>query len=218
MKMVVGAVMFVVLIVCAAYFGSHWYYGADPVPINVEIEPPRVSVGTATDSDFDELPAFDDFDDESDAGIVASASPDEKPNDSDGTDLIDELSSASWDWEAEVSKAREEPTVTDLSDQELRERFLANVESGKFARKLREYFEREHGKCPEVDVLVRYYDKLVKGQAMLSDSIEFTEARLALDLAESQEAESIDKSIEHLEKHGDEPVGGTLTVTSLDRL
>ena len=56
--------------------------GADPVPINVETEPPRVSVGTATDSDFDELPAFDDFDDESDAGIVASASPDEKPNDS----------------------------------------------------------------------------------------------------------------------------------------
>ena len=53
---------------------------------------------------------------------------------------------------------------------------------------------------------------------MLSDSIEFTEARLALDLVGSQEAESIDRSIEHLEKHGDEPVGGTLTVTSLDRL
>ena len=66
--------------------------------------------------------------------------------------------------------------------------------------------------------MVRYYDKLVKGQALLSDSIEFTKARLALGLAGSQEAESIDSSIEHLEKHGDERVGGTLTVTALDRL
>ena len=218
MKMVVGAVMFVVLIVCAAYFGSHWYYGADPVPINVETEPPRVSVGTATDSDFDELPAFDDFDDESDAGIVASASSDEKPNDSDGTDLIDELSSTSWDWEAEVSEARKKPSVEDLSDEELRDRFFADVESGKFKRKMREYLEREHGNGPEVDALVRYYDKLFKGQAMLSDTIEFKLARESLGLAGARESASIDSSIEHLQKHGDGPASGTVTVSTLNRL
>ena len=218
MKLVVGAVMFAVLIVCAAYFGSHWYYGPDPVPINVETEPPRVSVGTATDSDSDELPDFDDFDDESDAGIVTSASPDEKPNDSDGPDLIDELSSTSWDWDAEVSKVREEPTVADLSDKELRDRFFADVESGKFSRKMREYFEREHGKGPEVDTLVRYYDKLFKRQATLFDHIEFKLARESLGLAGSRESESIDSSIEHLQKHGDGPVSGTITVSTLDRL
>ena len=71
--------------------------------------------------------------------------------------MIDELSSASWDWEAEVSKAREEPTVTDLSDQELRERFLADVESGKFARKLREYFERDQPHISCTLIIFRLY-------------------------------------------------------------
>ena len=83
---------------------------------------------------------------------------------------------------------------------------------------MREYFEREHGKVPEVDVLVRYYDKLVKGQAMLSDSIDFQIARQTLGLAGPQEMEAIDRSFEHLEEYGDEAVGGKLTVTALDRL
>ncbi len=226
MKMVVGAAVIAILIVCGAYFGSHLYYGDDPVPFTVDSQPHRVSVGTSTvdNSEVDELTTSGTFADESDNDIVVVESPDamghsdEESAYSPDTQVIDEPSPEAWDWDEELREARHEESVTDLSDQELRERFLADVESGKFARKMRKYFEREHGKGPEVDALVRYYDKLVKGQAMLSDSVEFTKARLALGLAGSQEAESIDRSIEHLEKHGDERVGGTLTVTSLDRL
>ena len=226
MRMVVGAGVIAVLIVCGVYFGSHWYYGDDPAPFVVDSQLPRVSMGTSTvnDSEVDELTTPGVFAGESDNNIVVVESPDavghsdEESAYSPDTQVIDELFPEVWDWEEELREARHEESVTDLSDQELRERFLAAVESGKFARKMREYFEREHGKGPEVDVLVRYYDKLVKGQATLSDSIEFTKARLALGLAGSQEAESIDRSIEHLEKHGDERVGGKLTVTTLDRL
>ena len=216
MKMVLGAVVGAILFVVGIYFGSHWYYGDAPAPFVVDSQLPRVSVGTSAVDDV--------FADESDNDIVVIESPDamehsdEESAYSPDTQVIDEPSPEAWDWAEEPREARHEEPVTDLSDQELRERFLASVESGKFARKMREYFEREHGKGPEVDVLVRYYDKLFTGQATLSDSIEFTKARLALGLAGSQEAESIDRSIEHLEKHGDEWVGGTLTVTSLDRL
>ena len=224
MKMVVGAMVIAILIVCGAYFGSHWYYGDDPVPLIVDSQPPRVSVGTSTvdNSEADELTTSGIFADESDSYVAESSdsmghSHGEATHSHD-TQAMDKLSKETWDWEEELHAERHEASVTDLSDQELRERFLANVESGKFARKLREYFERQHGKGPEVDVLVRYYDKLVKGQALLSDSIEFTEARLALGLAGSQEAESIDRSIEHLEEYGDGAVGGRLTVTALDRL
>ena len=224
MRMVVGAGVIAVLIVCGAYFGSHWYYGAAPVPLIVDSQPPRVSVGTSTvdNPEVDELTTPGIFADESDSYVAESPDArghaDEEPAYSPDTQVIDESSPEAWDWDEELREARHEESVTDLSDEELRERFLASVESGKFARKMREYFQREHGKGPEVDVLVRYYDKLVKGQATLSDSIEFTKARLALGLAGPQEAESIDRTIEHLEKHGDERVGGTLTVTSLDRL
>ena len=222
MKMVVGATVIAILIVCGAYFGSHLYYGDAPVPFTVDSQPHRVSVGTSTvdNSEVDELTTSGTFADESDNDIVVDESPDamghsdEESAYSPDTQVIDEPSPEAWDWDEELREARHEESVTDLSDQELRERFLADVESGKFARKMRKYFEREHGKGPEVDALVRYYDKLFKGQATLSDSIEFTEARLALGLAGPQEAESIDRSIEHLEKHGDERVGGTLTVTS----
>lgn len=222
MKMVVGATVIAILIVCGAYFGSHLYYGDAPVPFTVDSQPHRVSVGTSTvdNSEVDELTTSGTFADESDNDIVVVESPDamghsdEESAYSPDTQVIDEPSPEAWDWDEELREARHEESVTDLSDQELRERFLADVESGKFARKMRKYFEREHGKGPEVDALVRYYDKLFKGQATLSDSIEFTEARLALGLAGPQEAESIDRSIEHLEKHGDERVGGTLTVTS----
>ena len=216
MKMVLGAVVGAILFVVGIYFGSHWYYGDAPAPFVVDSQLSRVSVGTSAVDDV--------FADESDNDIVVIESPDamehsdEESAYSPDTQVIDEPSPEAWDWDEELREARHEESVTDLSDQELRERFLASVESGKFARKMREYFEREHGKGPEVDVLVRYYDKLFTGQATLSDSIEFTKARLALGLAGSQEAESIDRSIEHLEKHGDEWVGGTLTVTSLDRL
>ena len=224
MKMVVGATVIAILIVCGVYFGSHWYYGDDPVPLVLDSQPPRVSVGTSTadNSEVDELTTSGIFADESDSYVAESSdamghSHGESTHSHD-TQAMDEPSKEAWDWDEELREVRHEESVTNLSDEELRERFLASVESGKFARKLREYFERQHGKGPEVDVLVRYYDKLVKGQALLSDSIEFTEARLALGLAGSQEAESIDRSIEHLEKHGDGRVGGTLTVTSLDRL
>ena len=224
MKMVVGATVIAILIICGAYFGSHWYYGDALVPFVVDSQPPRVSVGTSAvdNSEIDEPTTPGVFDDESDSYVAESPDAmghaDEEPAYSPDTQAIDEASPEAWDWDEELREARHEESVTDLSDQELRERFLADVESGKFARKMREYFEREHGKGPEVDALVRYYDKLFTGQATLSDSIEFTEARLALGLAGPQEAESIDRSIEHLEKHGDEWVGGTLTVTSLDRL
>ena len=220
MKMVVGATVIAILIICGAYFGSHWYYGDDPVPFTVDSQLPRVSVGTSTvdDSEVDELT----FADESDNDIAelpdAMGQSDKQPTDSPDTQGIDEPFLQAWDWDEEVGQAHEEPSVTDLSDQELRERFLADVESGKFKRKMREYLERKHGKGPEVDVLVRYYDKSFRNQATLSDSIEFKLARLALGLAGSKESESIDSSIEHLQKHGDEPVGGTLTVTALDRL
>ena len=186
----------------------------------VDSQTPRVSVGTSTvdNSEVDELT----FADESDNAIAESPDAmgrsDKQPTDSPDTQAIDEPSLQAWDWEEELHAERHKESVTDLSDQELRERFLADVESGKFARKMREYFEREHGKGPEVDVIVRYYDKLFRDQATLSDSIEFTKARVALGLAGFQEAESIDRSIEHLEKHGDESVGGRLTVTALDRL
>ena len=174
------------------------------------------------DSEVDDLTSWDTFIDESDNDIAESADAmehaDEPPTDSPDTQGIDESSPKVWDWEEEVRQAREEPSVTDLSDKELRERFLADVESGKFARKMREYFEREHGKGPEVDVMVSYYDKLFKRQATLSDHIEFKLARESLGLAGSKESDSIDSSIEHLQKHGDEPVGGTITVSTLDRL
>ena len=226
MKMVLGAVVVAILFVVGVYFGSHWYYGDAPAPFAVDSQLPRVSVGTSAvdDSEVDELTTPGVFADESDNDIVVVESPDavghsdEESAYSPDTQVIDEPSPEAWDWDEELREARHEESVTDLSDQELRERFLADVESGKFARKMREYFEREHGKGPEVNVLVHYYDKLFKGQATLSDSIEFTKARLALGLAGSQEAESIDRSIEHLEKHGDERVGGKLTVTTLDRL
>ena len=171
MKMVVYAGVIAVLIVCGAYFGSHWYYGDDPIPLRVDSPLPSVSVGTASvdDSEVDDLTSWDTFIDESDIDIAASADTmepaDEPPTDSPDTPGIDELSQKAWDWEEAVRQAREEPSVTDLSDQALRERFLADVESGKFARKMREYFEREHGKGPKVDVMVRYYDRLLTNQA-----------------------------------------------------
>ena len=224
MKMVVGAGVIAILMVCGAYFGSHWYYGDDPAPFIVDSQLPRVSVGTSAvdDLEVDELTTSGVFVDESDNDIIES--PDsmghshEESTHSHEAQVMDEPSVEAWDWEEELREERHKESVTDLSDQELRERFLADVESGKFARKLREYFERQHGKGPEVDVLVRFHDKLFRGQAKLSDSIEFKMARQALGLAGYQEAEAIDKSIEHLEKHGDESVGGTLTVTALDRL
>ena len=224
MKMVVGAAVIAILIVCGAYFGSHLYYGDDPVPFTVDSQPHRVSVGTSTvdSSEVDELTTSDTFADESDSYVAES--PDAMGHSDEGaayspdTQVIDEPSTEAWDWAEELREARHEESVTDLSDQELRERFLADVESGKFARKMREYFEREHGKGPEVDVLVHYYDKLFKGQATLSDHIEFKIARQALGVAGSQEAASIDSSIEHLQEHGDGSVGGKLTVTSLNRL
>ncbi len=224
MKMVVGATVIAILIVCGAYFGSHLYYGDDPVPLTVDSQPHRVSVGTSTvdNSEVDELTTSGVFTDESDS--YAAESPDtvghshEESAYSPDKQVIDEPFPEAWDWEEELREGRHEESVTDLSDQELRERFLADVESGKFARKMREYFEREHGKGPEVDVLVRYYDKLFKGQATLSDHIEFKIARQALGVAGSQEAASIDSSIEHLQEHGDGSVGGKLTVTTLDRL
>ena len=224
MKMVVGAGVIAVLIVCGAYFGSHWYYGDDPTPVIVDSQLPKVSVGTSAvdNSEVNELRTSGMFADESDNDIVESASEmghsDEDPTLPTDPQAIDEPSKQTWDWEEELHEARHQESVTDLSDKELRERFLADVESGKFARKMREYFERQHGKGPEVDALVRYYDKLLKGQAKLSDSIEYQKARLALGLAGSQEAESMDRSIEHLEEYGDETVGGKLTVTTLDRL
>ena len=224
MKMVVGATVIAILIVCGVYFGSHWYYGDDPVPLVLDSQPPRVSVGTSTvdNSEVDELTTSGIFADESDSYVAESSeamghSHGESTHSHD-TQAMDEPSKEAWDWEEELREERHKESVTDLSDQELRERFLADVESGKFARKMREYLEREHGKGPEVDVLVRYYDKSFKNQATLSDSIEFMLARESLGLAGSKESESIDSSIEHLQKHGDEPVGGTLTVSTLDRL
>ena len=224
MKMVVGATVIAILIVCGVYFGSHWYYGDDPVPLVLDSQPPRVSVGTSTvdNSEVDELTTSGVFADESDSYVAESSdamghSHGESTHSHD-TQAMDEPSKEAWDWDEELREERHEESVTDLSDQELRERFLADVESGKFARKMREYLEREHGKGPEVDVLVRYYDKSFKNQATLSDSIEFMLARESLGLAGSKESESIDSSIEHLQKHGDEPVGGTLTVSTLDRL
>ena len=224
MKMVVGATVIAILIVCGAYFGGHWYYGDDPVPLIVDSQPPKVSLGTSTvdNSLVDELTTSGVFADESDDDILESPEAQGhshgESTHSHNTQGIDEPSPKAWDWEEELREERHKESVTDLSDQELRERFLADVESGKFARKMREYLEREHGKGPEVDVLVRYYDKSFKNQATLSDSIEFMLARESLGLAGSKESESIDSSIEHLQKHGDEPVGGTLTVSTLDRL
>lgn len=224
MKMVVGAGVIAVLIVCGAYFGSHWYYGDDPIPVIVDSQLPKVSVGTSAvdNSEVNELTPSGMFADESDNDIVESASEmghsDEDPTLSTDPQAIDEPSKQTWDWEEELHEARHQESVTDLSDKELRERFLADVESGKFARKMREYFERQHGKGPEVDVLVHYYDKLFKGQAKLSDHIEFKLARQGLGLAGSQESDLIDNSIEHLQEHGDGSVGGKLTVTTLDRL
>ena len=223
MKMVVGATIIAILIVCGAYFGSHWYYGDAPVPFTVDSQPPRGSVGTSTmdNSEIDEPTTPGVFADESDSYVVESLDAmghsDEESAYSPDTQGIDEPSPKAWNGEEELHAEHDEESVTDLSDEELRERFLADVESGKFARKMREYFEREHGKGPEVDVLVRYYDKLVKGQAMLSDSIEFQIARQTLGLADVHEAGTTDRAIEHLEKHGDERVGGRLTVTALDR-
>ncbi len=224
MKMVVGAGVIAVLIVCGAYFGSHWYYGDDPIPVIVDSQLPKVSVGTSAvdNSEVNELTTSGMFADESDNDIVESASEmghsDEDPTLPTDPQAIDEPSKQTWDWEEELHEARHQESVTDLSDKELRAKFLASVEGGEFARKMREYFERQHGKGPEVDVLVRYYDKLLKGQAKLSDSIEYQKARLALGLAGSQEAESMDRSIEHLEEYGDETIGSKLTVTTLDRL
>ena len=220
MKMVGGATVIAILIVCGAYFGGHWYYGEDPVPFTVDSQLPRISVGTATvdDSEVNELT----FVDESDSNVAeapdAMRRADEESVYSSDTQGNDEPSPKAWDWEEEIYVEQREVSVTDLSDQELRERFLAAVESGKFARKMREYFEYEHGKGPEVDVLVRYYDRLFSGQATLSDSIEFKIARQTLGLASPQEMEAIDRSFEHLQKHGDESVGGRLTVTALGRL
>ena len=221
MKMIVSAVLIAVLIVCGAYFGSHWYYGDDPIPLVIDSQLPRITVGTSQveDSEVDELTTSGTFADESDNDIAAESSDamehfDEQPIYSSDTRVIDEPSPKARDWEEERHKA----SIADLSDKELRERFLASVESGKFARKLREYFERKHGKGPEVDVLVRYYDKSFKGQAMLSDSIDFQIARQALGLAGPQEMEAMDRAFEHLEEYGDEPVGGSLTVTALHRL
>ena len=37
MKMVVYAGVIAVLIVCGAYFGSHWYYGDDPIPLMLTV-------------------------------------------------------------------------------------------------------------------------------------------------------------------------------------
>ncbi len=224
MKMVVGAGVIAVLIVCGAYFGSHWHYGDDPIPVIVDSQLPKVSVGTSAvdNSELNELTTSGMFADESDNDIVEPASEmahsEEDSTPSTDPRTIDDPSEQTWDWEEELHEARHKESVTDLSDQELRERFLADVESGKFARKMREYFERQHGKGPEVDTLVRYYDKLFKGQAKLSDHIEFKLARQGLGLAGSQESDLIDNSIEHLQEHGDEAVGGKLTVTALDRL
>lgn len=224
MKVVVGATVIAILIVCGAYFGSHWYYGDNPVPFTVDSQLHRISVGTSTvdNSEVDELTTSGIFDDESDSYAAESSDTTGdshgESTDSHDTPEMAEPSPEAWDWEEELREVRHEETVTDLSDQELRERFLADVESGKFARKTREYFEREHGKGPDVDTLVRYYDKLFKGQATVSDHIEFKIARLALGVAGSQEADSIDSSIEHLQEHGDERVGGKLTVATLDRL
>ena len=222
MKMVVGAVVIAILIVCGAYFGSHWYYGDDPIPLIVDSQLPRVSVRTSAvdNSEVNEPTTSGVFADESDNDIVES--PDAMGH-SDGefthshdTEAMDESSKEAWDWDEELREERHKESIANLSDEELRARFLASVESGKFSRKLREYFERQHGKGPEVDVLVRYYDKLVKGQAMLSDSIEYGKAQLALRIG-PHGAEHIHRMTAHLEKHGDEPVSHTLHVTSLDR-
>ena len=168
------------------------------------------------DSEVDDLTASDSLADESDNDIAEAPDAMEYSDEQSDTQEIDEPFLQAWDWEEEVRQAHEEPSVKDLSDKELRERFFADVESGKFTRKMREYFERKHGKGPEVDVMVSYYDRLFKGQATLSDHIEFKLARESLGLAGSKESESIDSSIDHLQKHGDGPVGGTITVSTLD--
>ena len=202
MKMVVGATVVAILIVCGAYFGSHWYYGDDPVPLIVDSQFARVSVGTSTvdDSEVDK-PTFGD---ESDNGIAESP---EAMGHSHGdsthshdTQVMDEPSQEAWNWDEELREDVHEESITNLSDGELRERFLASVESGKFARKLREYFERQHGKGPEVDVLVRYHEKLVRGQAMLSDAIAFDKARRTLGIAGAHNAKDVDMAIKHLKK------------------
>ncbi len=228
MKMVVGAGMIAVLIVCGAYFGGHWYYGDDPIPLIVDSQPPRVSVGTSTvdNSEVDEPITSGIFADESDGDVVESSDGLEhshgESTHSHDAQAIEEPSSEAWDWDEELREESREEVPEEFpgnrSDEELRARFLESVASGEFSRKLREYFEAQHGTGPEVDVMVRYHDNLLTGQATLSDAIEYDKARLALGLAGSQEAKAIDKSIEHLEKYGDEPVGHTLHVTSLDRL
>ncbi len=219
MKMVVGAGMIAVLIVCGAYFGGHWYYGDDPIPLIVDSQPPRVSVGTSTvdNSEVDEPITSGIFADESDDDVVESSDALEHSHGestrSHDTQAVEEPSSEAWDWDEELREEVPEEFPGNRSDEELRARFLESVASGKFSRKLREYFEAQHGTGPEVDALVRYYDKLFTGQAMLSDDIEMAKAEEALGTA-SHDAGYIDRLTARLEEYGDEPVGHTLTVTS----
>lgn len=223
MKMIVGAGVIAVLIVCGAYFGGLWLYGDDPVPLGVSDQPSRVSVETsAVDNiEVNEPMTSGVFADESDSYVVESPDvlghPHGESTHSHDTQAVDESLSEAWDWDEEIREERHEEFPGNRSDEELRAKFLASVESGKFSRKLREYFEAQHGKGPEVDMLVRYYDKLFTGQAMLSDSIKYNKAQLALGIG-PYDAEHIDRMATHLEKHGDEPVSHTLTITSLDRL
>ena len=129
MKMVFGAGVIAILIVCGAYFGGHWYYGDAPIPVTVDSQLPRVSVGTSAvdNSEVDELTTSGIFTDESDSDIIEPASEmvhsNEDSTHSTDPQAIDEPSTQVWDWDAEFGEASHEASVTDLSDQELRERF-----------------------------------------------------------------------------------------------